>query len=88
MNVRRLRTDREKDRSDIAFIQLKNEREKRHLRDGLEAGRRKTALLKELLESLVRDHKNLLGILERASCLRARKRPRTDSTGEDDQHKT
>ena len=30
--VRRLRADREKDRSDFAFAQLENEREKRHLR--------------------------------------------------------
>ena len=86
--VRRLRTDREKDRLDFAFVQPKNEREKRHFRDGLEAARRETTLLKDQLESLVRDHNNMLLILERVGCLRSRKRPRTDSVGGYDQHKT
>ena len=86
--VRRLRTYREKDRSDFAFAQLKSEREKQRLRDEQEAARSETASLKDQLGCLVRDHKNLLGILERASYLRSRKRPRTDGTGGDDQHKT
>ena len=87
-SVRRLCADWEKDRSDFAFAQLKNEREKQHLRDGIEVARRKTAFLNVQHESLVHDHKNLLGSIERADCLRSRKRPRTDSTGGDDQHKT
>ena len=86
--VQRLRTDREKYRSDLAFAQLENERDIRVLRDKLEATRRKTALLRDQHDNLVRDHKNLLGILERAGHLRSRKRPRTDSTGGYDQHKT
>ena len=88
MTVRRLRSDLEKYRSEVAFVQLKNEREKRHLRDGLEAARRDTTLLKDQLESFVRDHKNMSIIIERVVCLRSRKRPRTDSAGGYDQHKT
>ena len=65
-----------------------NERERRLLRDELAASRRETALLKEQHDILVRDHKNLLEIIERAGCLRSRKRPRTDSTVGDDQHRT
>ena len=45
--VRRLRTDREKNRSEFAFDQLDNEREIRHLRDELGAARRETALLRD-----------------------------------------
>ena len=84
--VRRLRTDREKGRSEFAFAQLEKERKIRHLRDDLGAARRETALLRHQHENLVRDHKILLGILERAGHLRSRKRPRADSTGGDDQH--
>ena len=62
--MRRLHTDREKDRSNFAFSQLENEREKRHLRDGLEAASRETALLKDQLECLVLDNKNMLRIIE------------------------
>ena len=57
------------------------------MRDELEADRREIASLKEQLDCLVRDHKNLLGILDRAGCLRYCKRPCTDSTGGDDQHR-
>ena len=87
-SVRRLCADWEKDRSDFAFAQLENERENRRLRDELEAARCKTASLKDQFKGLVSDHKNLMGILERGGCLRSRKRPRTNSTGGDDQHKT
>ena len=86
--VRRLRTDREKYRSDFAFVQLESERENRRLRDELEAARRETASLKDQLECLVRDYKNLLGILERSGYLRSCKSTRTDSTGGDAPRKT
>ena len=39
-------------------------------------------------ENLVRDLKNLLGILEKGGQIRPRKKPRTDGTGEADQHET
>ena len=45
--VRRLRTNREKDRSEFAFAQLENERETRYLRDELEAALRDRALLED-----------------------------------------
>ena len=62
--VRRIRADREKDLSEFAFAQIEKEREICRLRDELEAARRETALLRDQHENLVRDHKNLLGILE------------------------
>ena len=68
--------------------QLENYRDIRYLRDELEAARRETALLRDQQENFVRDHKNLLGILERAGHVCSPKRPRTDSTGGDDQHRT
>ena len=83
-----LRSDGDKDRSEFAFAQLESERERRSLRDELEAARREAASTKDQLQCFVRDHKNLLGILERAGYLRSCKRPRTDGTGGDDQHKT
>ena len=86
--VRRIRTDREKYRSDFAFVQLEGEGKKPRLRDELEAARRKTASLKDQLEVLVRDHKNRLGILERGGCLCSHKRSRTDSMGGYDQRNT
>ena len=86
--VRRLCTDPEKERSEFAFAQLENERNIHHLHDELEAARRETALLRYQHEDLVRDVKNLMGILERAGHLCSRKTPRTYITGEDDQHKT
>ena len=84
--VRRLRTDREKDRSDYTFAQLEIERYISLLRDELVADCRETALPKDGQESFVHDHKNLLGILERSGCQISRARPRTDSTGGDAQH--
>ena len=57
--VRRLRTDREKDRSEFAFAQLEKEREIHFLRDELGAARRETALLRDQHENLVRDYKKL-----------------------------
>ena len=86
--MRRLSTDREKDRSEFSFAQLENERENRRLRDELEAARCKTASLKDQFKGLVSDHKNLMGILERGGYLRSHKRPRTNSTGGDDQRIT
>ena len=50
--VRRLRTDRGKERSSLAFDQLWNERERFVLCDELAATRRETALLKDKHESL------------------------------------
>ena len=85
--VRRLRTDRDRDRSDFALAKLENERERRVLCEELAAARRETALLKDQHESLLRDLKNMFGILQHAGCLYSRKRPRTVSTGGDTQHK-
>ena len=85
--VRRLRADREKDRSEFAFAQLDNERDIRYLRDELEAARREEALMRDQHENVIRDHKNQLGILKRAGHLYSQTRPRADSTGGDNQLK-
>ena len=86
--VRCLRADHEKDRSEFAFAQLESERKQCRLRDEIEAARREAASTKDQLKCLVREHKNLYGIPERAGYLRSPKRSRTDGTGGDDQHRT
>ena len=88
VTLRRLHTDREKDRSDFALAQLENKRERRVLREELAVARRENMLLRYQHESLVRDHKNMLGILEYNGYLSFRKRPRTSSTGGVARHKT
>lgn len=88
VNVQRHRADRAKDLAQFAFAQLDNERERRLLSDELESARREIELVENQHESLVRDHKNLLGVPERGDCLSSSKRPRTDSKGGDGQHKT
>ena len=64
---------------------MENDRDHRALRDELRLVRRDIAMLQEQYQLLVRDPKNLLGILERFGgvCLCSRKRPRNDITGED-----
>ena len=86
--MRRLCTDRKKDRSEFALSQIENGCERRVLRDGLAVASCETALLKDQHEILVRDHENMLEILECVGCLRYQKRPRTDITGGDAQHKS
>ena len=50
-------------RSEYAFSQLENEQRSQALRDDMSSGRREIASLHRQLETLVRDHKNLLAIL-------------------------
>ncbi|CAI5743612.1 unnamed protein product [Peronospora destructor] len=86
--VQRFRINRSDDRSESAISQLENERGRQALRDELLSARREILSLQTQLGNLVRDHKNLLGILERNGCIRPRKKPRADSTGGADQRKT
>ena len=74
---------------------LEYERNNHALRDELSSARRgfnthqtRHENLQVQHENLFRDHKSLLGILEKGGQIRPRKKPRTDGTGEADQHKT
>ena len=87
--------ERLEDRSKSAYSMLEYERNYYALRDELSSARRgfedlrtRHENLQVQHENLVRDHKNLLGILEKGGQIRPRKKPRTDGTGEADQHKT
>ena len=86
MIKRRLCTNKMKYRLDFLFAQLDNKLESRVLRDELAAARRESDLLRDQHKSLVRNCKNLLGILEHGSCIRSRKNCCTDSTGGIAQH--
>ena len=78
---------RDTDRSDDAFDQLENERERHLLRDEQVATRRESTFPNDQPEKFVRDHKNLLVVRERVRCFRSLKRICTDITEEDVQHK-
>ena len=86
--VQRIRLYRSDDRSEFAFYQLENERRRRAFRDEVADISRQRAALQSQIEKLDRDQKNLLEVLERGGCIRPRKRPRGDSKGGDDRHKT
>ena len=86
--------DRLEDRSKSAYSMLEYDRNYYVLRDELSSARRgfedlqtRHENLQVQHENMVRDHKNLLGILEKGGQIRPRKKPRTDGTGEADQHK-
>ena len=83
------------DRSKNAYSMMEYERKIHSLRDELSEVRRGFEDLRTRQESLqiqhknlVRDHKNLLRILEKGGHIRPRKKPRTDSSGGADQHRT
>uniref|UniRef100_M4BWX9 RxLR effector candidate protein n=1 Tax=Hyaloperonospora arabidopsidis (strain Emoy2) TaxID=559515 RepID=M4BWX9_HYAAE len=85
-NVTRLSSEKERDRSDLAFAQLENERTQRSLRDELvEARQDISRLYGEIYElqtradSQHREHKYLLEMLERREFLH-RKKSRTGDT--------
>ena len=78
--VRRLRTDKEKDRLD--FAHLESERKSHGLRNELAAAHCENSLLKDQHERFDRDHKKLMRFFDRVGCLRSRKRPCTDSMTE------
>ena len=80
--------ERLEDRSKSAYSMLEFERKYHALRDELPSARREFEDLRTRHENLVRDHKNLLGILEKGGQIRPRKKPRSDGTGKADQHKT
>ena len=86
--VLRLRIDRSDDRSEYVHSLLESERGRHALRDELSSARREIESLQTQLGSLVRDHKNLLGILDQGGNIRPQKKPRTDTTGGADQHRT
>ena len=60
--VQRIRVHRSDDQSQSAFSQLENERTHQALRDDLATARREVESLRTQVESLTRDHKNLLGV--------------------------
>ena len=78
--VQRIRVHRSDDQSQYAFSQLENERTHQALRDELATARREVETLRSQVENLTRDHKNLLGVLERGGCIRPSKKSRADST--------
>ena len=86
--VRQLEFDREKSRADNAVTQLESERLLCSLRDELATARQENAVLSGQVANLVRDHKNLMEILERGGYLRRSKKPRTEHKDEDVPRKT
>jgi chromatin segregation and condensation protein Rec8/ScpA/Scc1 (kleisin family) len=92
---RTARADLEVDfRSAIAAERVKSARKIDELRDALDAMRRRVHAVEVghhaaqyELESLVKDHKRVLGMLRHHGICRDAKRRRTDDTDEDDLHK-
>ena len=86
--VQRIRLYRLDDRSEFAFYQLENKRKRQAFRDEVDDILRQYVALQSQIEKLARVQKNLLEILERGGCIRPRKRPHDNGTGEDERHKT
>ena len=87
--------DRAKDRAEYAVAQLQVEREVRSLFGELTTARGEIARLngvvsdvRDQVERLERERKNLMEVLERGGYLHRKKRARTDSTGGDSPRKT
>ena len=70
--VKSLVVDRLDDRSEYAFSQLESDQERQTLGDKLSSVRREIASFHIQTETLVRDHNNLVGVLDRDGCLHNR----------------
>ena len=88
-------TEREKDCAEYAVTQLQVERDVRSLVGELATARGEIYRLNEVIsdvrdqvERLERDRKNLMEVLESGGYLHRRKKPRTDSTGGDSPRRT
>ena len=86
--MQRLRLQRSDDRAEWAFHQLENERKSQSLRDEVADVRCQHLAYQRQIKKVERYLKNLEDALGRVGCIRPRKKPRTDSTGGDDRHKT
>ena len=86
--MNRLRFQRSDDHAEWAFQQLEHERKSQALRDEVAAVHSQHLAYQRHIERVERELKNLVDALGRGGCIRSRKKPHTDSTGGDVQHKT